>query len=57
MELNSTALPTLTEKIHKNIKNKKSGIISGKMGQIMKKYNISKTDQIPEVEENEQEAV
>jgi hypothetical protein len=31
-ELNSTALPTLTEKIYKNVKQKKMGLSSGKMG-------------------------
>jgi len=39
-ELNSTALPTLTEKIFKNVKQKKMGLSSGKMGEIMKKYGV-----------------
>ena len=57
MELNSTALPTLTEKIHTSIKSKKEGLVSGRIGEIMKRYNINRQDSIPEVEEDEQEAI
>lgn len=49
MELNSTALPTLTEKIYKSVKDKRSGLHSGKMGEIMKRYDVGKQDKIPEV--------
>lgn len=57
MELNSTALPTLTEKIFKSVKQKQAGLNSGKMGQIMKRYGVEKKESIPEVEEDEHEAM
>lgn len=50
MELSSTALPTLTEKIYKSVKNKRLGLHSGKMGDIIKKYGASQQNAIPEVE-------
>jgi hypothetical protein len=37
-ELSSTALPTLTEKIFKNVQQKRAGMNSGKMGEIIRKY-------------------
>ena len=37
-EINSTALPTLTEKIFKNVRQKKEGLNSGKMGELTRKY-------------------
>ena len=57
MELNSTALPTLTETIYKNVKQRNAGLTTGRMEEIMKRYNTDHQNSIPEVEENEQEAV
>ena len=57
MELNSNALPTLTEKIYKNVKQKKLGLNSGRLGEIMKRYGAEDQGSIPEVEEDQQEAM
>lgn len=57
MELNSTALPTLTEKIFKSVQQKRAGLNSGRMGDIMKRYGVEKQGAIAEVEEDEQEVV
>lgn len=42
-ELSSTALPTLTEKIFKSVKQKQAGLNSGKMGEIIRKYGAEST--------------
>ena len=57
MELNSVALPTLTEKIFQNVKNKRVSLTSGRMGELMRKYKASEQNGLPEVEEDEHEIV
>jgi hypothetical protein len=43
------ALPTLTERIFKNVREKQAGLTSGKMGEIMKKYGVESSGQLIEV--------
>jgi hypothetical protein len=57
MELNSTALPTLTEKIFQSVKQKRAGLNSGRMGDIMQRYGVSQQVPMTEVQEDEHEIV
>ncbi len=54
-ELSSTALPTLTETIFKSVQQKRAGMNSGRMGEIMRKYGAGGSEGLQVVVEDEGE--